>query len=65
VRSGTSPGTSGNKSSLGAGRKKELEQPASRVPWAAFELQSHMAVLGLKLPACSADGPSCGEKHHN
>lgn len=65
MRSETSPGRSGNKCSLGAGRREELEQPASRVHWTALELQSHMPKLGLKLPIYSAESPGCGEKHQN
>uniref|UniRef100_A0A8D0FSJ1 Uncharacterized protein n=1 Tax=Strix occidentalis caurina TaxID=311401 RepID=A0A8D0FSJ1_STROC len=45
------------KCSLGARRREELEQPASRVPWAALELQSQMPKLCLKLPIYSAEGP--------
>lgn len=64
MRSGTSPGMSGN-AHLGAGRREELEQPASKVPWAALELQSQVPKLGLKLPIYSAESPRCGKQHQN
>lgn len=64
VRCETSPGMSGNAHWVQEGGKN-LEQPASRVPWAALELQSQMPKLGLKLPIRSAEDPRCGEKHQN
>lgn len=61
MRSGTSPGMSENVH-LDAGRREELEQPASRVPWAAFGTADSMLKLGLKLPVYSAESPRCGKK---
>lgn len=62
MRSGTSPGMSEN-THLDAGRREELEQPASRVHWAAFGTADSMPKLGLKFPIYSAESPGVVKKH--